>query len=54
MAPNRAGDNSSVEVFEEVLRRRGSATGPTTLGGGILGAEAAGVDPPLVEVGASR
>ncbi|KAL0462376.1 UNVERIFIED_CONTAM: Cancer-related nucleoside-triphosphatase [Sesamum latifolium] len=49
-----AGDNSSVEVFEEVLRRRGSATGPTTLGGGILGAEAAGVDPPLVEVGASR
>ncbi|KAL0454254.1 UNVERIFIED_CONTAM: hypothetical protein Slati_0764600 [Sesamum latifolium] len=51
MAPNRAGYNSSVEVSEEVLRRGGSAIGPTTPGGGILGAEAAGVDPPLAEVG---
>ncbi|KAL0458450.1 UNVERIFIED_CONTAM: hypothetical protein Slati_0472200 [Sesamum latifolium] len=48
---HRVGDNSSVEVSEEVLRRGGSATRPTTPGGGILAAEAAGVDPPLAEVG---
>ncbi|KAL0427469.1 UNVERIFIED_CONTAM: hypothetical protein Slati_2921700 [Sesamum latifolium] len=32
MAPNMAGDSSSAEVSEEVLRRGGSATWPTTLG----------------------
>ncbi|KAL0403814.1 UNVERIFIED_CONTAM: hypothetical protein Sradi_2022200 [Sesamum radiatum] len=41
----------SVELFKEVLRRGGSAIGPTTSGGGILGAEVVGVDPPLAEVG---
>ncbi|KAL0454551.1 UNVERIFIED_CONTAM: hypothetical protein Slati_0794300 [Sesamum latifolium] len=35
MAPSRAGDNSSVEVSEDVLRRGGSAAGPMTLGGGM-------------------
>ncbi|KAL0433092.1 UNVERIFIED_CONTAM: hypothetical protein Slati_2643500 [Sesamum latifolium] len=47
MAPNRARDSSSVEVSEEVLHRSGSAIGPTTLGGGGVGAKAAGADPPL-------
>ncbi|KAL0404588.1 UNVERIFIED_CONTAM: hypothetical protein Sradi_2099600 [Sesamum radiatum] len=33
----------------EVLRRGGSSTVPTTPGGSILSAKAAGVDPPLAE-----
>ncbi|KAL0415266.1 UNVERIFIED_CONTAM: hypothetical protein Slati_3358500 [Sesamum latifolium] len=51
MAPNRAGDNSSVEVFEEVLRRGGSVAGPTTLGNGGVDAKETGADPPLADVG---
>ncbi|KAL0430966.1 UNVERIFIED_CONTAM: hypothetical protein Sradi_0722600 [Sesamum radiatum] len=51
MAPNRAGDNSSMEVSEEVLRRGGSAAGPATLASGGVFAKAAGVDLPTVESG---
>ncbi|KAL0453851.1 UNVERIFIED_CONTAM: hypothetical protein Slati_1363200 [Sesamum latifolium] len=43
MAPNIAGDNSSVEVYEEVLRLGRSAIGPMALGGGGTGTR---VDPP--------
>ncbi|KAL0439929.1 UNVERIFIED_CONTAM: hypothetical protein Slati_2475900 [Sesamum latifolium] len=35
MAPSRAGDNSSVKVSEDVLRRGGLAAGPMTLEGGV-------------------
>ncbi|KAL0430396.1 UNVERIFIED_CONTAM: hypothetical protein Sradi_0665600 [Sesamum radiatum] len=53
MTPNRAGDNSSMEVFEEVLRR-GIDYRAYDPRGGSIGAKAAGVDPPLAEVGAFR
>ncbi|KAL0367471.1 UNVERIFIED_CONTAM: hypothetical protein Sradi_3637200 [Sesamum radiatum] len=39
MASNIAGDNSSVEVSKEVLRLKGSATGPRALGGGSTGVD---------------
>ncbi|KAL0386006.1 UNVERIFIED_CONTAM: hypothetical protein Sradi_2994900 [Sesamum radiatum] len=42
---SKAGDSSSVEVSEEVLRRGGSATGSLTLGGRGAGGRAAGVEP---------
>ncbi|KAL0461248.1 UNVERIFIED_CONTAM: hypothetical protein Slati_0012400 [Sesamum latifolium] len=45
MALNNAGDSSSVEVSEEVLRRGRSATGSVTLGGRGAGGRAAGVEP---------
>ncbi|KAL0448289.1 UNVERIFIED_CONTAM: hypothetical protein Slati_1385300 [Sesamum latifolium] len=48
MTPNRTGDNSSDEVSEEVLRRRGSATGPTDLRRGVTGAGGAGADHTLL------
>ncbi|KAL0385877.1 UNVERIFIED_CONTAM: hypothetical protein Sradi_2982000, partial [Sesamum radiatum] len=51
MTPNSAGDSSSVEVSEEVLRRGRSATGLTTLEGDGIYAKATWVDPPTVEVG---
>ncbi|KAL0426465.1 UNVERIFIED_CONTAM: hypothetical protein Slati_2821300 [Sesamum latifolium] len=51
MAPSRAEDNFSVEVSDDVLRRGGSVTGTTTLGGDGVYTKAAGVDPPPVEVG---
>ncbi|KAL0447925.1 UNVERIFIED_CONTAM: hypothetical protein Slati_1920400 [Sesamum latifolium] len=51
MAPNKAGDNSSVEVSEEVLRRGGSTIGPTTLGGGGVYAKSTGVDPSPAGIG---
>ncbi|KAL0449013.1 UNVERIFIED_CONTAM: hypothetical protein Slati_1457700 [Sesamum latifolium] len=52
MAPNKVGDNSSMEVSEEVLRCGGSAAKPTTLGGGGGGiAKGVGADPPLADAG---
>ncbi|KAL0409401.1 UNVERIFIED_CONTAM: hypothetical protein Sradi_1874500 [Sesamum radiatum] len=51
MAHNKARDSSSLDVSEEVLRRGGSTTVPTTLGAGAKGVE---VDPPLAGTGASR
>ncbi|KAL0433220.1 UNVERIFIED_CONTAM: hypothetical protein Slati_2656300 [Sesamum latifolium] len=50
MAPNRVGDNSSVEVSEEVLRR-GIGYRAYNPRGGSVGAKAGGVDPPQAEVG---
>ncbi|KAL0447909.1 UNVERIFIED_CONTAM: hypothetical protein Slati_1918800 [Sesamum latifolium] len=47
MVPNIAGDNSSMEVSEEVLRLRGSAIGQKALG---IGGTGTGVDPPPVGV----
>ncbi|KAL0409806.1 UNVERIFIED_CONTAM: hypothetical protein Sradi_1915000 [Sesamum radiatum] len=47
MAPNIAGDNSSVKVSEEVLRLGGSALEPKTLRGGGTGSTG---DPPPAEV----
>ncbi|KAL0320214.1 UNVERIFIED_CONTAM: hypothetical protein Sradi_5282900 [Sesamum radiatum] len=47
MAPNIAGDNSSIEVSEEVLRLGGSATRPMALGRGGIGTR---MDPPPVGV----
>ncbi|KAL0448886.1 UNVERIFIED_CONTAM: hypothetical protein Slati_1445000 [Sesamum latifolium] len=46
MAPNKVGDNSSVEVSEEVLRRGGSVVGSVILGRGGTGAKRARPDPP--------
>ncbi|KAL0418812.1 UNVERIFIED_CONTAM: hypothetical protein Sradi_1294700 [Sesamum radiatum] len=48
MAPNKVGDNSSIEVSEEVLRHGGSAVGPTTLRSGGVDIKGEEVDPPLV------
>ncbi|KAL0445042.1 UNVERIFIED_CONTAM: hypothetical protein Slati_2226900 [Sesamum latifolium] len=45
MALSNAGDSSSVEVSEEVLRRGRSATGSVTLGGRGAGGRATGVEP---------
>ncbi|KAL0430887.1 UNVERIFIED_CONTAM: hypothetical protein Sradi_0714700 [Sesamum radiatum] len=45
IALSKAGDSSSVEVYEEVLRRGRSATGSVTLGGSGAGGRAAGVEP---------
>ncbi|KAL0305065.1 UNVERIFIED_CONTAM: hypothetical protein Sangu_3054200 [Sesamum angustifolium] len=50
IAPNKTRDSSSVEVFEEVLRRGGSTVGPT-LGGYSVGTKVAGVDPPITAAG---
>ncbi|KAL0385847.1 UNVERIFIED_CONTAM: hypothetical protein Sradi_2979000 [Sesamum radiatum] len=47
MAPNIAGDNSSIEVSEEVLRLRGSTTRPMALGRGGTGSR---MDPPPARV----
>ncbi|KAL0374108.1 UNVERIFIED_CONTAM: hypothetical protein Sradi_3326500 [Sesamum radiatum] len=48
MAPIKAGDNSSVEVSEEVLRLRGSATKLMALGGGRVDPPPTGVRDVLV------
>ncbi|KAL0290972.1 UNVERIFIED_CONTAM: hypothetical protein Sradi_7038000 [Sesamum radiatum] len=45
IALSKAGDSSSMEVSEEVLRRGGSATWSVTLGGRGVGGRAAGVEP---------
>ncbi|KAL0435166.1 UNVERIFIED_CONTAM: hypothetical protein Sradi_0224500 [Sesamum radiatum] len=45
IAFNKAGDSSSVEVSEDVLRRGGSATRSVTLGGRDAGGMATGADP---------
>ncbi|KAL0401850.1 UNVERIFIED_CONTAM: hypothetical protein Slati_4214900 [Sesamum latifolium] len=52
MAPNRAGDISSMEVSDDVLWRDGSATGPATRGGGGACGKVTGVDP--ASIGAGR
>ncbi|KAL0444471.1 UNVERIFIED_CONTAM: hypothetical protein Slati_2169800 [Sesamum latifolium] len=51
IAPSKAGDNSSVDVFEDVLRRGGSVAGPTSHGGGGARIRVTGVDPASVGVG---
>ncbi|KAL0282511.1 UNVERIFIED_CONTAM: hypothetical protein Sradi_7259200 [Sesamum radiatum] len=45
IALSKAGDNSSVEVSDDVLRRGGSATRSVSLGGRDAGGRAAGADP---------
>ncbi|KAL0367036.1 UNVERIFIED_CONTAM: hypothetical protein Sradi_3593700 [Sesamum radiatum] len=45
IALSKAGDSSSVEVSEEMLRKGGSATGSVTLRGRGAGGKAAGVEP---------
>ncbi|KAL0367052.1 UNVERIFIED_CONTAM: hypothetical protein Sradi_3595300 [Sesamum radiatum] len=47
MVPNITADNSSLDVFEEVLRLGGSAIRPKALGGGGIGSR---VDIPPAEV----
>ncbi|KAL0345549.1 UNVERIFIED_CONTAM: hypothetical protein Sradi_4386200 [Sesamum radiatum] len=51
MAPRRAWDNSPEEVSEEVLCRRGSATGSTGFGGGGTGAKGIGTGTQLWGLG---
>ncbi|KAL0309291.1 UNVERIFIED_CONTAM: hypothetical protein Sradi_5871400 [Sesamum radiatum] len=53
IAPDKAGDNSFVEVSEEVLHRGGSAMVPAAIGAGALVPMELG-DPSPTEVGVSR
>ncbi|KAL0420445.1 UNVERIFIED_CONTAM: hypothetical protein Slati_3067400 [Sesamum latifolium] len=51
IAPNKARDISSVEVSDDVLHRGGSATRPTTGGGGGACGKVTGADPASTRAG---